>query len=58
MILARTPKISSNFRITSFTPSGAGVQTMTVSSLVNTQSNSLQSLSLAILTPPSQLNSL
>jgi hypothetical protein len=58
MILARTPKISSNFRITSFTPSGAGVQTTTVSSLINTQANSIQSFSLNIMTTPSQLNSL
>lgn len=58
LILARTPKISSNFKVTSFTPTGLGVHEMTVNSIVNTLPNYVQSLVLSVLTAPSQLNSL
>jgi hypothetical protein len=58
MILARTYKTSSNFKITSLTPSGSGVQTTTVSSILNNQPNKIQTLTYTALTLPSQLNTL
>lgn len=56
MILARTPRSSSNFRITSLTGSGFGVQTTMISSIPNNEPNNIQLVGLTIVTQPSRLN--
>lgn len=55
-VLARTPRTSSTFKLTSYTAAGFGVQTTTVDSIVNTKSNSVVSIVSEFLTTPSQLN--
>lgn len=56
MILARTYRTSSSFRITSLTSTGFGVQTTTVDSILNSKTNNMDTISLTVLSSPSQLN--